>query len=300
MTLKKIYKKFENEHITYDVSDVIVSAKTQYQNVEILNTVPFGVTLFIDDDPQSSELDDHIYHESLVHPSMILSGNLENILICGGGEGSTLREVLKYKSVKKVTMIDIDEQLVSLCKKHMQKTHQNSFDDNRVSFYFGDARKYLEENQDIKFDCVLLDLTMPQLNNLSSSLFTKEFFEIVRNHLTPNGTIATEAQSIDVRFIDVYASIIKTMQSVFNCVIPYSTYIPLFSEEWEFVMALNRLEPSSLQLTKKIIDSKVKELNDIRYYDGTTHNKIFSLGLDTRTAIVTNGRVMTDDNPKWF
>lgn len=297
MTLKKLYKKFENEHIMYDVDEIIVSVKTKYQNVEILKTNPFGLTLFIDDDPQSSEFDDHIYHESLVHPAMILAKTPKNILVCGGGEGSTLREVLKYKSVKKVIMIDIDEELVLLCKKHMKKTHMNSFDDDRVHLYFEDARKFLEKT-DMKFDCIFLDLTMPQLNNLSSSLFTKEFFKIVKSHLTNHGVIATEAQSTDVRFIDVYASIIKTIQSVFKIVRPYNTYIPLFSEEWGFVVATNHSDP--LQLTRKHIDSKIKKLNDIQYYDGTTHNKIFSLGMDTRNAIIKKGRIMSDKNPKWF
>eukprot|EP00879_Flechtneria_rotunda_P031647 GHRR01034594.1.p1 GENE.GHRR01034594.1~~GHRR01034594.1.p1 ORF type:complete len:119 (+),score=27.88 GHRR01034594.1:137-493(+) len=91
------------------VKNVLYSGKSKYQEVDLIDVGPFGKTLFLDGKVQSSEVDEWVYHELLVHPAMLMHPNPKTVFICGGGEGATAREVLRHKSVEKVVMVDIDQ-----------------------------------------------------------------------------------------------------------------------------------------------------------------------------------------------
>jgi len=140
----------ESEHriIFHRTKEQIVSAQTPFQTVKIIDTYYLGRILVLDNKIQSAESDEFIYHESLVHPSMVLHGKPQNVLILGGGEGATLREVLRYKSVNKATMVDIDQVLVGLCEKHLAKWHNGAFKDPRVELVFDDAMQYVKQTQE--------------------------------------------------------------------------------------------------------------------------------------------------------
>src|SRR3972149_10779996 len=105
---------------------------TRFQKAEIITTKSFGRCLVLDGKIQSSELDEFIYHEALVHPAMLAHPKPEAVLIAGGGEGATLREVLAHRSVKRVVMVDLDQEGVELCRRHLPAWHQGSFDDPKV------------------------------------------------------------------------------------------------------------------------------------------------------------------------
>src|SRR4030042_686838 len=122
------------------IKKVIYSGRTKFQAVEIVDTRSFGICLVLDGKIQSSELDEFIYHEALVHPAMLSHARPETVFIAGGGEGATLREVLAHKTVKKAVMVDIDEELVKLCRRFLPSWHQKAFDDHRTELHFSDAR----------------------------------------------------------------------------------------------------------------------------------------------------------------
>ena len=103
----------------HGVKRYIYSGKTAYQNVEIIETVFFGRCLILDGKIQSSEYDEHIYHESLIHPAMIMHPEPQEVVVLGGGEGGALREILKHPSVTELLMVDIDREVVSLCEKYL-------------------------------------------------------------------------------------------------------------------------------------------------------------------------------------
>ncbi|MFN4220523.1 MAG: spermidine synthase, partial [bacterium] len=121
-------------HSTYEVhahavKNVIIRTRSKYQQIDIIESYNTGKILILNSEPQSTQVDEHIYHETLVHPAMIYHPNPKNVLIIGGGEGATLREVLKYKSVEKVIMVDIDEELNKIAREYLKEWHQNSFSD---------------------------------------------------------------------------------------------------------------------------------------------------------------------------
>ncbi|MGD0511292.1 MAG: hypothetical protein ABSA33_05635, partial [Candidatus Micrarchaeaceae archaeon] len=162
-----------NEQFT--IKGRIFSARTKYQSVEIIDTYTFGRCLILDDKIQSSELDEFIYHEALVHPAMIMHAQPHKVFVAGGGEGAVLREVLKYTSVNKVIMVDIDGEVIKISDEFLPSWHQNAFRDPRVKLIFDDARRYLAETNE-RFDVIICDLSDPISAGPSRFLFTREFY----------------------------------------------------------------------------------------------------------------------------
>ena len=115
----------------HHVREVLYSGHSEYQSIEIVDTDSFGLCLVLDGKIQSSESDEFIYHEALVHPSMLSHRDPSRVLIAGGGEGATLREVLAYRAVKKVTMVDIDSHVIEVCRRFLPSIHRGAFDDPR-------------------------------------------------------------------------------------------------------------------------------------------------------------------------
>lgn len=282
----------EGEKIFHKIDECIFSKKTKYQLLEIVKTRDFGNVLFLDGDPQSSESEEHIFNECLVHPSMIMQPKPKTVFIGGGGTGLTLREVLRYDTVERVDIVDIDKEVVDICKKFYNYALE-SFSDPRTNLYHDDARKFLAES-DTKYDCIFLDTTMPHHDDIAAPLYRKEFFELVRDKLNPGGTFATAANSADYRYSTRFASIVKTLRSVFGFVTPYVTYAPLFGQEWAFATASNKTDATRLdsrQVDKKL---KQKRCHGLSFYDGITHQRIFSIDKKMRKMLETEGSILSD------
>src|SRR4051794_12198639 len=148
------------ERASYEVTRVLAQATTAFQDVEIAETRAFGRALFLDGQPQSAVADEYVYHEALVHPALVSHPDPKRVLIAGGGEGATLREVLRHPGVERAVMVDIDGELVDLCREHLAEMHHGAFDDPRADVVIGDALAYLREH-DERFDAVVIDLTDP-------------------------------------------------------------------------------------------------------------------------------------------
>lgn len=127
--------------------DTIFKGESDFQTVEIVRTEPFGVCLLLDGKMQSTEADEWIYHECLVHPAMLLHPNPKKVFICGGGEGATAREVLRHKSVEQVIMVDIDEIVCRHCAEHLPK-NKDAFANPKLELIHDDARAQLEKVPD--------------------------------------------------------------------------------------------------------------------------------------------------------
>jgi len=175
---------YESEHkvISHRIKEQVVSTKTQFQNVKILDTYYVGRVLVLDNKLQSLESDEYVYHECLVHPPVIDAQRRDKVLILGGGEGATLREVVRYKDVKEIIMVDIDEELVKLSEKYLPTWHKGAFRDKRVRLIFDDAVKFVEQTDEV-FDVVIMDITDPLEEGPAALMYTQEFF-----HEPPVGT----------------------------------------------------------------------------------------------------------------
>ncbi|MGA7569734.1 MAG: hypothetical protein WCA80_02895, partial [Candidatus Aquilonibacter sp.] len=162
------------------IEDVFFSGRSDFQQVAVISTPVFGKMLILDGDTQSSQGDEKIYHESLVHPAMAGAANRNQVLILGGGEGATLREVLRHPGVKRCTMVDIDGLVVDLSKKYLPEWADGAFDEPRANVIIGDALAYMRKN-DEKYGVIVSDLTEPLEDSPSNILFNEDVFGLIKS-----------------------------------------------------------------------------------------------------------------------
>lgn len=279
----------------YSVDRRVVTQQTPFQNLEIADTTAFGRALFLDGKPQSSERDEHVYHEALVHPALIAHPRPRSVYVAGGGEGATLRDVLRHPSVERAVMVDIDGAAVEFARQHMEPWHRGAFDDRRAEVVIGDARKHLEQSSE-RYDAILVDVTDPIAGGPSYLLFTTEFYRLARARLNPGGIVAIQAESTTPMMLAGHAAIVATLGSVFRVVRPYAAFVPFFVEPWGFASASDELDPGAL--APEDVDRRLRERQvETRYYDGETHRHVFALPRPVRDAIRIGGATITDDKP---
>jgi spermidine synthase len=275
----------------------VVEARTAFQHVEVLETASYGKCLVLDGRIQSSQADEFIYHEALVHPGLLAAGRApESALVIGGGEGATLREILKYPSIRRAVMVDIDREVVELCRRHLPEMHRGAFDDPRTALHHEDARAYLERT-DERFDLVVSDLVEPLEAGPACLLYSREFYAIVRDRLAPGGTLTMQAGMTKVGETAFFTGIHRTLREVFPVVAGYQAFISCFGTAWGFICASKGVDPR--EQAPATIDRLIGELvrGPLEYWDGVTHQHAFALPKHLRRALDAETRVATDETP---
>ena len=280
----------------YSIGETIYSRKTEFQSVEIIELGSFGKCLILDGKVQSSEADEFIYHEALVHPAMFTHPNPEKVFIAGGGEGATLREVLAHQSVKRVVMVDIDSEVIDICRRLLPSLHQGSFEDSRLELHYADAKEHLKQSQE-NFDVIILDLPESLEEGPAFHLHTKEFYELLQERLTSQGILCLQAGCSVWGNHLLFTAISHTLKAVFPSVFPYETHIPSYGGMWGFALASQKLNPLHLPPVEidRMISSRMKR--SLRFYDGVTHHGMFLLPKHLRQAIDEEKRIITEKEP---
>jgi len=281
----------------HNIEQVLYSSMTEYQRLEILALGSYGKCLVLDGKIQSTQADEFIYHESLVHPALITTDAPASVLIAGGGEGATIREVLRHPGIEKVSLVDLDKEVVEACKEHLPEWHRGVFDDPRVEVVFDDARKYIE-NSDAKYDLIILDLPEPFEGGPAPLLYTREFYQAIADHLTESGAMVTQATSVAVHNCASFLIIHNTIRQVFPVVRPYSANVPSFYSPWGFVYASKRTDPLSLPSGE--LEKRIGRIEGLRFYDHEVHAGMFALPRFLKEALAAEERVNTDADPISF
>ena len=284
-------------NVMLKISEVFYSGNTQFQQVEIVGSELFGRSLVLDGKTQSTERDEHIYHESLVHPAMAIHGHPETVFIAGGGEGGTLREVLAHKAVEKAVMVDLDPDVVNLCRQYLPNHHQGSFEDQRTMLIHQDARGFLLETNDI-FDVMIMDLVDPLEGGTAGLLYTEEYYRIAKLRLKPDGILVTQSGPAGLlSFQECFTTIVNTLSQVFDCAVPYHAHVPSFQTLWGFTLASDadlRAKVDDGNLDAVLLDRLNKQL---RFYDDITHKNMFALPRFLRDGMRDENRTNTDADP---
>jgi spermidine synthase len=228
---------------SFALQKIVYSGKSAYQDVMIADTFNYGRALFLDGSIQSSEDDESLYHEMLVQPAMLRHPNPRDVLIIGGGEGATLREVLVHASVNSVTMVDLDREVVELCREHLIHWHRGAFEDRRVRMVYGDGRKFIEED-DGRYDVVIVDVVDMLDNGPAQALYTRQFYDTLRRRLRPDAIVVV--QGLEFSFMDdkPHVALSRTLRTVFPEVHSYRVHIPSFLGCWGFLLASDWARPS--------------------------------------------------------
>jgi spermidine synthase len=278
------------------VRQVYYSGQTAYQKVEVLDSELFGRSLILDGKTQSTERDEHIYHETLVHPAMLCNPEPKQVFIGGGGEGGTLREVLAHRSVEQATMVDLDPEVVELCRKYLPNHHKGSFDDPRTNLVHEDARGYLQNTSSF-YDVIILDLVDPLEGGTAALLYTQEFYSIAKARLNPGGVLVTQSGPAGLlNYTECFTTIFNTLSTLFAYTKAAQVHIPAFQTLWGFTVASDTpfAEDSEDQ-----VDAEVERRlsNPLKYYDGISHRNMFALPKFQREGLESEDRVNKDSDP---
>lgn len=213
---------------------IIHLEESQYQKI-IMTKQKEDVRLYLDGALQLSSIDEHRYHEVLVHPAMAHAERHEEVLVLGGGDGLAVKELLKYPEINNITLVDLDPAVVELANTnpHLLQLNNHSLQNDRVNVVNEDAFEFLEKSEDW-YDVIIVDLPDPNNESLNK-LYTKEFYSLVRNHLHPGGAAMVQATS-PVFAREVYWTISETVSSTGLEVENLHVDVPSFGD-WGFVMA---------------------------------------------------------------
>ncbi|MEZ0247790.1 MAG: polyamine aminopropyltransferase [Thermoproteus sp.] len=263
--------------LAMQIEGIRLMKRTRYQELAIIDTVDFGRALVLDGFIQSSYFDEPYYHESLVHPAMVAHASPKRVLIVGGGEGATLREVLKHKTVAEAVMVDIDGEVVQAAREYLPVMHQGAFDDPRAKVLIMDGLKYVEEAlaRGEKFDVIIMDLTDPYGPEIAQSLYSTQFFGNVKRLLGRGGVLVTQAGD-SFFFEEEYDAVLRNISANFKVVVEYTVWIPSFGYAVNFILASDEADPRALtaeEVDKILADRGVSTL----FYSGRTHVALMNL-----------------------
>ena len=245
--------------------------------------------LVLDGDTQSSQADERIYHETLVHPALAAVNDRSEILILGGGEGATLRETLRCPDVRRTTMVDIDGEVVDLCKRYLPEWSAGAFDDARARVIIGDALRFLKEDGGT-YGAIISDLTEPLEDSPSFPLFNGEVFADIKSRLAPGGVYVLQASTAGFHNMALHAKMSRSLRSFFAYVRSFYTHVPAFDNDWAFIACSDTMDLAALDPAR--IDAYVAGLQGENwFYDAQTHRRLFSLPRYLRAELAKDGDV---------
>jgi len=256
------------------VRGVLYEGRSDYQSICVLDTVPFGRALILDGILQTTEKDEFIYHEMMVHPTLISLTRPERVLIIGGGDGGGLRRVLEH-SPREVVQVELDRAVVETCRRHLPQVSSGAFDDPRLDLLFADGYEFVEKAQE-PFDAIIVDLTDPIPSGPSLRLFTAEFYRAVRRILKEEGLVVTQSSSpllLTSDLLRIHANLKAVFPLVRVCLAPVPSYPGVL---WSFTLASGGNDP--LALDEATVRQRLEARGiSPRYYSPQMHLASFAL-----------------------
>lgn len=218
------------------VDNIVYAKSSPYQRI-VVTKGKTGHALFLNGNLQFNSFDEYRYHEALVHPAFAaFEGEPKRVLVLGGGDGLALREILKYKSVEVVQLVDLDPMMTGLSKAFpaLDELNQYAYDDPRVSVANGDAFVWLDSTEVAPFDIAIIDF--PDPNNFAlGKLYSTRFYNLLKQKLQPNAAVVIQCTSPLIARRS-YWSIIKTLEASGFAVKPFHTTVPSFGV-WGYALA---------------------------------------------------------------
>lgn len=255
--------------VCFKIKQTLYSKKNKYQNVQILDTEEFGRMLVIDGMVMTTERDEFIYHEMLVHVPIFVHPDPIDVLVIGGGDGGTVRELAKHRNIKKITMVEIDRDVVDASKEFLPGLSAQ-FNNPRLKLIIGDGIRYVKKAMK-KFDVIILDSSDPV--GPAEGLFSEGFFRSIHRCLEADGILAAQTES---PFMDkkVIRETYKILKKIFPIVKMYFAPIPTYpSGVWSFAFASKKYDP----LVNFDIGRALNRKFDSKYYNEDVHRGAFML-----------------------
>lgn len=249
--------------MTASVREHLLSRRTEFQQIDILDTDAFGRVLLLDNHIQLTELDEHAYHEALVQIPLLSMDQPRSALVIGGGDGGVLRELAKHPSIEHVDMVEIDSGVIEASREYLPGVSDGAFDDPRMHVHVADAFPFVKHTQR-KYDLIVADSTdtyEEEDGALSEMLFTDEFYPDCANALAETGILVTQADNL---LFCPYS--LENIQAMFARVFPktgsYQAIIPSFGGFSGYCWASKGAEVAARFPADKAAGLNLRYLND--------------------------------------
>ncbi len=231
----------DNVRFSIRVDKQLYSAKSSFQRIDIFEAEEFGRFLTLDGLMMVTEKDEFIYHDMIVHVPMASNPDIHNVLVIGAGDGGTVRELTRYKSIVNIDMVEIDKMVVDSCLEFLPQT-SSKLSDPRVNIFYEDGLKFVRDKVD-QYDLIIVDSTDPF--GPGEGLFTKEFYGNCYKALTSNGILVNQHEC---PYYDSYARSMKRahrrIKELFPIARVYQAHIPTYpSGHWLFGFASKKIDP---------------------------------------------------------
>jgi spermidine synthase len=241
-----------------------------FQSIQIFENPDFGRVLVLDGVFQTSEADEAVYHEMIAHPVLTVVERPERVLVIGGGDGGTVREVLRHAEVSQCVMVEIDRDVVDACRAHLPKLGGEAWEDPRLDLQYLDGIGYVAGAEEASFDVILLDATDPE--GPSEGLYTEDFFRHCQRALRPGGALGLQSESFFLTD-GLFYQIQTALRRVFARVSPYMAAIPLYAcGYWTWTLASDELDWAAFD------EGRAARLEPgCKYYGRAIHRAAFAL-----------------------
>jgi spermidine synthase len=251
----------------HGVTKLLAARQTPFQEMQVVESGPYGKALVLDGKWQTCTGDEFLYHEPIAHGPCVIHGRPERVLIAGGADGGVLREVLKWKSVREAVVADIDGDVVAACRELLPEIHQGAFDDPRSRIVIGDAYELIGSSPGT-WDVIIADLTDPIEEGPAYKLFTQEFFRLCKAALRPGGVFVNQGGSMSPPLAHLLVRVWKTIASVFAETAVLTANVPTYGSAWGLVLASD--QPFARQPDPATINALLADrvTGPLRMFDG--------------------------------
>ena len=256
-------KQTENMGITCLVHETLCHLKTPFQDLAVIDTAQFGKMLVLDGMVQTTEKDEFVYHEMIVHIAMQAHPDPKHVLVVGGGDGGAIREIIKYDAVESATLVEIDAAVIEMSKKYLPAI-SSGLSDPKVTVLVADGIEHVKQSVG-KYDVILVDSTEPV--GPAVGLFAEEFYADIYRALKKDGILVAQTESPFFNR-DLIESVFARIGRVFPLVKLYLASIPTYpSGLWSFTAGSKCYDPEACK--QKPVDTK--------YYNFDVHQGAFRL-----------------------
>lgn len=252
--------------ITAKIGETLVTEKTDFQDLAIIDTEEFGRMLVLDGMVMTTVKDEFVYHEMVAHPALFTHPNPKHVLVVGGGDGGVIREIIKHPGVERAVLVDIDGKVIEYSKKYLPEI-ACELDNPRVEVQVNDGYMHIIENKD-KYDVIMVDSTEPV--GPAAPLFERGFYQGIYEALKDDGIFVAQTDNPWFK-ADLIQQVNRDVKEIFPIVRVYGANIPTYpSGLWTFTMGSKKYDP--LEVDEK----QIPEI-DTKYYTAKLHKAAFVL-----------------------
>ncbi len=256
----------KNLRISCRVKKVLYNEVSYFQKVAVLDTPEFGRMLTLDNVIQTTERDEFVYHEMITHVGLVTHHNPRKVLVVGGGDGGTIREIVKHKEVEKAVHVEIDQKVIEAAKQHLP-TLSSGFEDPRVEIRVEDGIKHVQEHKNT-YDMIIIDSTDPV--GPAVGLFSEEFYRQVHDALKEDGLFVAQTESPFFNR-EIIQNVQKTLSGIFPIARLFHGVVPTYpGGAWTFSMGSKKYDPLAVK------PEEIPQL-ETKWYSADIHHSSFIL-----------------------